>query len=119
MMDVGGLLMDVPATDIEVGAAVWWSIAPERMIVSPADNDPVPDGDNALEGTVVDVADMGSTYDIFVSLVDGVELVARTRGALDVEVGARCRIQLERAAIALWEVPGDRTGTPTDAGATL
>jgi ABC-type Fe3+/spermidine/putrescine transport system ATPase subunit/ABC-type sulfate transport system permease component len=119
MMDVGGLLLEVPATDIEVGAAVWWSIAPERVIVSPADNDPVPDGDNALEGTVVDVADMGSTYDIFVSLVDGVELVARTRGALDVEVGARCRIQLERAAIALWEVPDDRTGTPIDAGATL
>lgn len=117
-IDVGGVPLDVPVTEIEVGTNVWWSIEPERVIVSPVIDDPARDGANALLGTVVDVADMGSAYDIFVSIVDGVELLARTRGALEFEVGARCRIDLDRAAIALWEAPDDRTEMIVDAGAT-
>lgn len=117
-IDVGGVLLEVPDTEIEVGAAVWWSISPEGVIVSPATVDLASNGVNALLGTVVDVADMGSAYDIFVSIVDGVELLARTRGALDVEVGARCRIELDRTAIALWEAPDHSTEMVVDAGAT-
>jgi len=109
-IDVGGGLMSVPVTEIAVGAAVWWSIAPERVRVSSAVDDPSSDSTDALLGTVVDVADMGSTYDIFVHVVDGVEVLARTRGALEVEVGSRCRIELDRSAISFWEAPSDLTG---------
>ena len=59
-------------------------------------------------GTVLDVADMGSGYDIFVGLTDGVELLARTSGALSVAVGSRCRIEYVSAAISLWPSSDDR-----------
>jgi molybdate transport system permease protein len=114
-IDVGGALLEVPLTEIATGAAVWWSIAPERVIVSPANDGTARDGADALLGTVIDVVDMGSAYDIFVNIADGVELLARTRGALDVEVGARCRIEVDRTAIALWEAPDGRPETVVDA----
>ena len=117
-IDVGGGLLPVPVTEIAVGTAVWWSIAPERVRVSSAIDDPSSDTADALLGTVVDVADMGSTYDIFVHVVDGVEVLARTRGALEVEVGSRCRIELDRSAISLWEAPSDLTGRSVIAAAT-
>lgn len=114
-IDVGGALLEVPLTELATGAAVWWSIAPERVIVSPANDGTARDGADALLGTVIDVVDMGSAYDIFVNIADGVELLARTRGALDVEVGARCRIEVDRTAIALWEAPDGRPETVVDA----
>ena len=116
-IDVGGGLLSVPVTEIAVGTAVWWSIAPERVRVSSAADDPSSDPADALLGTVVDVADMGSTYDIFVHVVDGVEVLARTRGALEVEVGSRCRIELDRSAVSLWEAPSDLTGRSVIAAA--
>ena len=117
-IDVGGGMLSVPVTEIAVGTAVWWSIAPELVRVSSALDDPSSDATDALPGTVVDVADMGSTYDIFVHVVDGVEVLARTRGALEVEVGSRCRIELDRSAISLWEAPNDLLGRSVIAVAT-
>jgi molybdate transport system permease protein len=117
-IDVGGGLLSVPVNEIAVGTAVWWSIAPERVRVSSAIDDPSSGTADALLGTVVDVADMGSTYDIFVRVVDGVEVLARTRGALEVEVGSRCRIELDRSAISLWEAPSDLTGRSVIAAAS-
>jgi len=67
---------------------------------------------------VVDVADMGSAYDVFVTIADGVEVLARSWVALDVEVGARCQIALDRAAVSLWEASSDRTGQARNHGAT-
>jgi ABC-type Fe3+/spermidine/putrescine transport system ATPase subunit/ABC-type sulfate transport system permease component len=114
MIDIGGVQLDVPVTAIEVGASVWWSVAPQLVIVSPAIDGPT--GVTAtLTGTVVDVADMGSTYDIFVSIANGVELLARTRGALDVDIGQPCRIELDRSAISLWEAPVDIPDPTIDA----
>ena len=99
-INVGGGWLAVPDTDIEVGTSVWWSVAPESVVVSAlADSS---DARDALVGVVVDVADMGATYDIFVN-VDGLEVVARTRGLIDVQVGSRCRIECDRTSISLWE----------------
>jgi ABC-type Fe3+/spermidine/putrescine transport system ATPase subunit/ABC-type sulfate transport system permease component len=116
-IDVGGVLLEVPFTEIETGAAVWWSVAPEHVIVSPAIVGAARVSADALLGTVTDVVDMGSAYDIFVNIADGVELLARTRGALDVDVGARCRIELDRTAIALWEAQSGGQETVADADA--
>ena len=118
MIDVGGGLLSVPATEIAEGTAVWWSIAPEHVRVSSAVDNLSRDTTDGLAGTIVDVADMGATYDIFVHVVDGVEVLARTRGALEVEVGSRCRIELDRSAISLWEAPSDLTGSAITAAAT-
>jgi molybdate transport system permease protein len=117
-IEVGGGLVRVPDTEIEVGTAVWWSIAPERVRLSRVNDDGPRGDDDALRGTVVDVADMGSTYDIFVKIVDGVEVLARTTGALEVEVGSRCRIDSERSAISLWAAASDRTGPTVNVDAT-
>jgi molybdate transport system permease protein len=113
-IEVAGGLLRVPINEIPVGAPVWWSIDPERVIVSPEVNitsGAVPD---ELLGTVVDVADMGSTYDIFVRVVDGGEVLVRTRGVLEVEVGARCRIEFDHTAISLWEAPSESIGQTSD-----
>ncbi len=118
LIDVGGGPLEVPFTEIGVGRAVWWSVAPEHVNVSSAIDDPSDVGAAALLGTVVDVADMGSFYDIFVNVVDDVELLARTTGSLEVEVGSRCRIEIERFAVSLWEAPGDLTGQSLIADAT-
>ncbi len=117
-IDVGGALLRIPLTEIGVGTKVWWSIAPERVFVSPMLNNTPKDGEDALLGTVVDVADMGSAYDVFVTIADGVEVLARSWVALDVEVGARCQIALDRAAVSLWEASSDRTGQARNHGAT-
>jgi molybdate transport system permease protein len=109
-IDVGGELLRVLDTEIGVGTMVWWSIAPERVNVSSMLNDVPVDVEVALSGTVVDVADMGSAYDVFVNIGDGVEVLARSRVAIDVEVGARCRIVLDRAALSLWEASNDVSG---------
>ena len=112
-IDIGGGQLRVPDTEIGVGATVWWSIAPECVLVSTQVGDA--DDGGVILGTVVDVADMGSTYDVFVTVAGGGEVLVRTRGALEVEVGAQCRIEFESAAITLWEAPGDLAGRPQGA----
>ncbi len=109
MIDVGRSRLRIPDTEIAVGASVWWSVAPERAIVSSTLTASAREADT-LQGTVVDVADMGFAYDVFVNVGDGVEVLVRTRGALEVEVGSPCRIEFDRDAISLWEVPSDLAG---------
>jgi molybdate transport system permease protein len=106
-VDIGGAAVGVSPIDFAVGTPVWWSIAPERVAVrSPRS---AVEGDDALLGTVLDIADMGSTYDVFVRVGDGVEILARVFGALEVEVGAACLLEFERDAIVLWEVTRGQT----------
>ncbi|HXC19106.1 MAG TPA: ATP-binding cassette domain-containing protein, partial [Acidimicrobiales bacterium] len=109
-IEVGGGQLRVPDTEIDVGAQVWWSIAPECVRVSSHDSDSATVDNGSILGTVLDVADLGSTYDIFVTVAGGGEVLARTRGALEVDVGSRCRIDFEPTAISLWEAPGDLSG---------
>lgn len=106
-IDVGGGRLRVPFTEIDEGTAVWWSIAPEFVLVTPINHDEPGDVDGALAGTVVDIADMGSSYDVFVNVATGVEVVARIRGALDVEMGSRCRVECDGGAISLWEATSE------------
>jgi molybdate transport system permease protein len=106
-IDVGGTTFRVPDMDFKAGTPVWWSIAPERVNVSSMVHGAAGAVFESVTGTVVDIADMGSTYDIFVNVADGVELLARTSGALDVEVGSQCRIEFDRAAISLWATSRD------------
>jgi molybdate transport system permease protein len=109
MIDVGRSRLRIPDTEIAVGASVWWSVAPERAIVSSTLTASAREADT-LQGTVVDVADMGFAYDVFVNVGDGVEVLVRTRGALEVEVGSPCQIEFDRDAISLWEVPSNLAG---------
>ena len=107
-LDIGGITVAINATDIAPGTSVHWSIRPERVSVSrdldrgEASND---ESHASLRGTLSDVADTGTAYDLFVSVGDGFEIHARTWGSLDVNIGSRCRVELDPDAISLWAVP--------------
>ncbi len=107
-LDIGGNTVAINATDIAPGTSVLWSIRPERVSVSSdlergeASND---QSHALLRGTLSDVADTGTAYDLFVSVGDGFEIHARTWGSLDVNIGSRCRVELDPDAISLWAVP--------------
>jgi molybdate transport system permease protein len=107
-LDVAGSVIEVGPTGLTPGTSVLWCVRPERVTVS---SDEVPDGSShgvrrdALRGTLTDVADTGTAYDLFVSVGDGLEIKARTWGSLDLVVGSRCRVEFDPAAITLWPVP--------------
>jgi len=106
-MAVAGATVQVPASQLEVGTRVWWSVAPERVRITPFAASNGRDAMDSLIGTLSDVADIGTAYDMFVTIDDGVVLMARTRSALDVAVGSSCLVELDRDAISVWEVSSD------------
>jgi ABC-type Fe3+/spermidine/putrescine transport system ATPase subunit/ABC-type sulfate transport system permease component len=101
-LDIGGAIVAINATDIAPGTSVLWSIRPERVSVSSdlergeVSND---ESRAALRGTLSDVADTGTAYDLSVSVGDGFEIHAKTWGLLDVNVGSRCRVELDPESI--------------------
>ena len=106
-IDVAGALVEVGPTDIAPGASVLWCIRPERVtVVRDAEHVDASNTERrALRGILSDVADIGTAYDLFVSVGDGLEIKARTWGSFDLDVGSRCRVELDPDAISLWEVP--------------
>lgn len=104
-MAVAGTTIQIPPTQLRADTMVWWSVAPENVRVTRRlDTDA-----EGIVGVVKDVVDMGTSYDLFIIVGDGVEVLARTRGALEVEVGAECQLLFDRDAIALWEAASDVT----------
>ncbi len=104
-MRFNGATVGVKATDIPVGSPVLWSVRPELVAVSPVEAS-VSGGESiALVGTLTDVADSGTAYDLFLTLGHGVEMVARTWAAPDVAVGVTCAVALAPEAIAIWPAP--------------
>ena len=107
-LDIDGTLIDIGLTDIAPGTSVLWSIRPERVFVSTdlGGGGVFNEGAHVvLRGTLSDVADTGTAYDLFLSVGDGLEIHARTWGSLDVDVGSRCRVELDPEAIFLWVAP--------------
>lgn len=106
-LDVCGVSVPIRTTDLDPGTAVLWSIRPEHVLVSGLERgSDVNDGAReVLEGTISDVADLGTAYDLFIDLGDEFEIRARTWGSLEVAVGERCRLELTPEAITLWPAP--------------
>ncbi|OYV64105.1 MAG: hypothetical protein B7X07_07245, partial [Actinobacteria bacterium 21-64-8] len=98
-LDVAGQRLNILPTTIDVGCTVAWSVRPERVVVSPLES-PAPEG--AVRGTLVDLADVGTAYDLFVTLGEGVELQARVTDAVAVGVGEECHVRIDGDAISLW-----------------
>ena len=61
--------------------------------------------DTTLTGTLTDIADIGTSVDLFVALTEEVELEARTHARVDLEVGDMCRVELSAASVSLWPAP--------------
>ena len=76
-----------------------WSVRPDYVEVT-ALTGPSPTGD--FEGRVIEIADTGLAYELFVEYGDGLEMRARTTIAPEVAPGERCRISFRAEAVSLW-----------------
>lgn len=108
-LEVADQRLAILPTPIGVGRAVAWSVRPERVVVSPLETSAL---EGALRGTLVDVADVGTAYDLFVTLGQGVELQARVTDAVNVAIGEECRVLIASDAISLWALEAPSLETP-------
>ena len=116
-IDAHGALIAVETDSLAPGTPILWSIRPERISVSPwVEPEGSPDGAPSvvLTGTLTDIADVGTSVDLFIAIADKVELEARTPHRVDVEVGERCRVALSAEDITIWPAP-----PPVNPGGTV
>jgi hypothetical protein len=87
------LEIEVDVGELAAGAAVWWSIQPDQVSIR---------SDEGIEVLVVEILDLGSTWEACLQLAP--QLVLRGRGGSisDLVPGESCRVALPRAAIAVW-----------------
>jgi molybdate transport system permease protein len=104
-IDSDGALVAAPTGDLVPGTPVLWSIRPESVALVDS---------GGLSGTLSDVADVGASVNLFISITADIEVRARTTERRNFEVGAPCHIELPSQAISVWRldsvvgVPGDR-----------
>jgi molybdate transport system permease protein len=90
----GEVVVSVEPHGAPEGAPVLWCIRPEHVTVSSA-------GRYRVE--VLDSADLGGVTAAQVRLAGGPELRLRTTAAVDLAVGSLHRVDLDPAAITVWE----------------
>ena len=96
---VGAARVTILATTLTPGTLVHWSVRPEYVEVT-ALTGPAPTGD--LEGRIIEIADTGLDYELFVEYGEGLEMRARTTSAPRVATGERCRISFRTEAVSVW-----------------
>jgi molybdate transport system permease protein len=96
---VGAARVAIPPTTLARGTPVHWSVRPEDVEVA-ALTSPSPTGD--FEGRMIEIADTGLAYELFVEYGDGLEMRARTTSAPDAATGERCRISFRAEAVSVW-----------------
>lgn len=89
----GGARIAVDSGTLAPGTAVLWSIRPERVSLLPA---------GGLAGIFVDVADVGTSVDLYISITPQLEIQARQEDPVGFRIGDACRVGLAREAIAVW-----------------
>ena len=92
-IDANGVRIAVSTGDMVPSTPVLWSIRPER--VSLLDS-------GGLAGTFSDVADVGTSVDLFISIAAGLEIQAQTTERRGFEIGDPCHIELPTEAINVW-----------------
>ncbi len=92
------------------GTRVAWSIRPERVrLLDPAASEDVRMLDEAMSGTISDVADIASATDLFVALSPDLEVQVRTTKRVTLEPGDPCRVVLPREYLNLWPTESSET----------
>jgi ABC-type sulfate/molybdate transport systems ATPase subunit len=92
-IDAEGVKIAASTGEMTPATPVLWSIRPERVTLLDA---------GGLSGSFTDVADVGTAFDLFISIAPGLEIHARTTEARRFEIGDRCHIQLPNEAISVW-----------------
>ena len=103
-LGVGDARVSIAPTTLAPGTSVHWSVPAEYVEVAALTGPSVP-GD--FEGRVIEIADTGRAYELFIEYGDGMEIRARTTSAPVVAPGERCRISVRAETVSLWPVaPG-------------
>jgi molybdate transport system permease protein len=92
-INAGGIPIAVESGEIAPGTAVLWSIRPELVSLLPS---------GGLTGTLSDIADVGTSIDLFISLTPHLEIQARCVSEVALGVGDECHVDLPREAIRVW-----------------
>jgi ABC-type Fe3+/spermidine/putrescine transport system ATPase subunit len=92
-LSTGLVRIAVAGHGLDPGAAVVWGVRSEHVRIG---------GDGRYRAEVVDVADLGAATAVTVRLADGTDLYARAGGAVQVTVGAPCRVDIDPASILVW-----------------
>jgi molybdate transport system permease protein len=79
--------------ELPAGSDILWSVRPDRIAIGEH---------GGYEAVITDIADIGTLVTLTVQLTGGPELRIRTVGADGLDVGDRCRVDLEPASITLW-----------------
>jgi len=106
-------------SDFAPGTAVVGSVRPEHVrlsLASPsAEGAPSP---TTLRGAIIDIADIGTAYVVYVSVSASLEIQARCRGLDDLRVGDHCDILFDGDSLRLSPAAASRRSAdhdPTDA----
>ncbi len=123
VLGADGTLVEVDTADFADDTAVLWSIRPERVTVRPLPPTPSTTSDTAdsadtnnvgptgvhLGATLLDLADLGTTSELYVRVGAKTELQARQDDTTGLVVGEECVVTLVRGAVEVWADPSPAT----------
>jgi ABC-type sulfate/molybdate transport systems ATPase subunit/ABC-type sulfate transport system permease component len=92
-IDAEGVRIAASTGELAPATPVLWSIRPERVTLLDT---------GGLPGSFIDIADVGTAVDLFISIATGLEIHARTTERGGFEVGSPCRLELPNEAISVW-----------------
>jgi len=98
----GDARVTIAPTSLALGTRVHWSVRPEYVDVAASTN---PSATGDVEGRVIEIADTGLAYELFVEYGNGREIRARTLRRPEVAPGARCRVTFRADAVSVWPAP--------------
>jgi molybdate transport system permease protein len=99
---VGEALVTIMPTTLALGTRVHWSVRPHDVHVA-ASTAPSRAGD--VEGRLIEVADTGLAYELFVEFGGGREIRVRTSREPEIAPGERCRLSVRAEAVSIWPAP--------------
>ncbi|HTT59502.1 MAG TPA: ATP-binding cassette domain-containing protein [Acidimicrobiales bacterium] len=97
---IGEARVAIAPTALAPGTHVHWSVRPEYVEVNASSSN----APGEFVGRVIEIADTGLAYELFVEYASGVEIRARTTRAPDVLPGQRCRVSFSAESVSLWPV---------------
>jgi ABC-type sulfate/molybdate transport systems ATPase subunit/ABC-type sulfate transport system permease component len=112
---------------LPLGAAVLWSVAPERVQVGPLQENlgvlpsqrarrSSQDERSTHPAVVSDVVDLGTSVEVTVRLEGGPELTSRSIDPVMVVPGSRCLVRFDAEAVMVWTTPVEEDGPPSTTG---
>lgn len=105
LLDAHGCAIRAETGDMEVGQRVIWTVSPEALSLQDRGailSDPEAPGEPIVLGTLLDVVDLGTTYECLVSLAPDLEVRLRTRERVDVRPGDAVGVVITPECVSLW-----------------